>query len=152
MSIYRYTVFFLPILKAGLERAAEPVKAGLCSTTTTPNITAAGTKQEVHDFEKHSFSTVFALDLMFIYHFWEKTISIFIRCSHLGQLMRLWHFSSSVNSFFKRACASIQLGKLSNFWSDTSSTSILQVCEQRRLWRDCTEAQARLRLPWSPMW
>ena len=27
---------------------------------------------------------------------------------YLSHLMRLWHFSSSVNSFFKRACAAIQ--------------------------------------------
>ena len=29
---------------------------------------------------------------------------------HLSQLMRLWHFSSSINSFFKHACAAIQWG------------------------------------------
>ena len=29
---------------------------------------------------------------------------------HLSQLMRLWHFSSAVNSFCKRACAAIQWG------------------------------------------
>ena len=28
----------------------------------------------------------------------------------MSRLMRLWHFSSSVNAFFKRACASIQWG------------------------------------------
>ena len=38
------------------------------------------------------------------------------------------------------------------FWSDPSSTSILHVCEQRRLWRDCVDAQARLSLRWSPVW
>ena len=37
------------------------------------------------------------------------------------------------------------------FWSNSSSTSILHVCEQRRLWRDYTDAQARLSLRWSPM-
>ena len=30
--------------------------------------------------------------------------------NNLSHLMRLWHFSSSVNSFFKRACAAIQWG------------------------------------------
>ena len=30
--------------------------------------------------------------------------------NQLSQLMRLLHFSSSVNSFFKRACAAIQWG------------------------------------------
>ena len=29
---------------------------------------------------------------------------------------------------------------------------ILHVCKQRRLWRDCADAQARLSLRWSPMW
>ena len=29
--------------------------------------------------------------------------------------MRLWHFSSSVNSFFKRTCAAIQWGQMSDF-------------------------------------
>ena len=33
---------------------------------------------------------------------------------------------------------------MSYVWSDASSTSILHVCEQRRLWRDCADAQARL--------
>ena len=49
------------------------------------------------------------------------------RCSQLlqmSQLMRLWLFSSSVNSFFKRACPAIQWGKMSDFWSDPSSTSV----------------------------
>ena len=32
---------------------------------------------------------------------------------------------------------------MSDFWSDPSSTSVLYVCEQRRLCRDCADAQAR---------
>ena len=44
----------------------------------------------------------------------------------MSQLMRLWHFSSSVNSFFKRACAAIQWGLDVWFWSDPSSTSIIR--------------------------
>ena len=27
--------------------------------------------------------------------------------AHFSHVMRIWHFSSSVNSFFKRACAAI---------------------------------------------
>ena len=46
--------------------------------------------------------------------------------------MRLWHFSSSLKSFFKGGCAAIQWGVMSEFWSDPLSTSILHVCEQRR--------------------
>ena len=70
---------------------------------------------------------------------------------YMSQLMRLWHFSSSVNSFFKHACAAIQWGYMSEFWSDPSSTVILHVCEQWRLWRDYADAQVRLSLRWSPM-
>ena len=33
----------------------------------------------------------------------------------MSQLMRLWHFLSSVNSFFKRACAANQWGWMSDF-------------------------------------
>ena len=62
----------------------------------------------------------------------------------MSQLMRLWHFSSSVNSFFKCACAAIQRCYMSDFWSDPSSVSILHVCEQRRLWRDCADVQPSL--------
>ena len=35
----------------------------------------------------------------------------------------IWHFLSTVNSFFKYACAVIQVGWISDFWSDPSSTS-----------------------------
>ena len=69
----------------------------------------------------------------------------------MSQLRRLWFFSPSVNSVFKRACAAVYWGYMSAFWSAPSSTSILHVCEQRRLWRDCADAQARLSLRWSPM-
>ena len=47
--------------------------------------------------------------------------------SQMSHLMRLWHCSSSVNSFFKHACAAIQWGYISDFWSNPSSTSILYV-------------------------
>ena len=39
----------------------------------------------------------------------------------MSQLMRLWHFSSSVNSFFKYTGPAIQWGKMSDFWMDPSS-------------------------------
>ena len=55
---------------------------------------------------------------------------------HLSHLMRLWYFSSSVNSFFKRACKAIhpEGQDVRFFLSDPSPTSTLRVCEQRRLW------------------
>ena len=38
---------------------------------------------------------------------------------YLSHLMRLWLFSASVNSFLKRACAAIQWGSMSDFWTDS---------------------------------
>ena len=70
------------------------------------------------------------------------------RCNHV---MRLWYFLASVNSFFKCACAAIQWGLMSDFLSAPLSASILHLSEQRRLWWDCVDAQARLSLHWSPM-
>ena len=67
-------------------------------------------------------------------------------CVYMSRLMRLWHLSPSINSIFKHACAAIHWGYTSDFLSDPSSTSILYVCEQRRLWRDCANAQSRLSL------
>ena len=55
--------------------------------------------------------------------------------------MRLWYFSSSVSSFFKRARTAIQLSYMSDVWSDISSTLIFHVCEQRRLRRDCADGR-----------
>ena len=42
--------------------------------------------------------------------------------------MRLWKFSSSVNSFFKCASTAKQWDKMSDFWPDPSSMSILYMC------------------------
>ena len=42
--------------------------------------------------------------------------------------MRLWYFSSSVNSLFKCPCAAIQWAWMSDIWLDPLSTSILHVC------------------------
>ena len=52
---------------------------------------------------------------------------------NISRLMRLWHLSPSVNPIFKHACAAIQCGYMSDFWSDPSSTSIRYVREQRRM-------------------
>ena len=35
-----------------------------------------------------------------------------------SHVVRLWYFSSCMNSFFKRACAAIQWGWMSDFWLD----------------------------------
>ena len=67
--------------------------------------------------------------------------------SQMSRLMRLWHLSPSVNPIFKHACAAIHWRYTSDFWSDPSSTSILHVCEQRRL---CSGETAWMRsLAWA---
>ena len=71
--------------------------------------------------------------------------------AYFSHLIRLWYLSSSVNSFFKHTCTAIQLGYMSNFWLDLLSTSILHMCKQQRLWRDCRDVQAHLSLRWLPM-
>ena len=99
----------------------------------------------VAEIVRHHISTVTTVQA------WCTCTVIDVYKTKLSRLMRLWYFSSSVNSFFKRACAAIQWGEMSDFCSDTSSVSILHVCEQRRHWRDCADAQVRLSLRWSPM-
>ena len=52
------------------------------------------------------------------FRWWEncncfKLVTYFIRMkwaneNEMSHIMRLWHFSSSINSFFKRACTAIQ--------------------------------------------
>ena len=79
-----------------------------------------------------------------------ETANLIILWNKMSHVMRLWHFSSIVNSFFKCKCADTQGGQMSDFRSDPSSTSILHVYEQRWLWWDCADAQARLSLRWSP--
>ena len=53
---------------------------------------------------------------------------------------------------FKHVCAAIQWGQISSFLSEASSSSLYYVSEQRRLWRNCADAQARLSLRCSHMY
>ena len=50
----------------------------------------------------------------------------------MSNLIRLWHFLSSVNSFFKHPCSAIQWGQMSIFgwlcWGLTSQSTIFQSC------------------------
>ena len=51
--------------------------------------------------------------------------------------------------FFKCACKVPIWAKDMRFLPGASSRSLLHVCEQQRLWRDCTYVQTRLSLCWS---
>ena len=92
--------------------------------------------------------TLFSVMIWVFSHAHTKDI---LKIPYMSRLMRLWHLSPSVNSIFKHACAAIHWGYTADVWSDPSSTSILYVREQRRLWRDCADAQSRLSLRCSPM-
>ena len=69
------------------------------------------------------------------FYFFKMAIKIGLRkSSKMSRLVRLWHLSPTANSVFKYACTAIHWGYRSDFRSDPSSTYILYVCEQRRLW------------------
>ena len=56
---------------------------------------------------------------------------------YLSHALRIWYFSSSVNSFFKVACAAIQWGWMSDFLSDTSTTSCMRIAKALARLRGC---------------
>ena len=53
---------------------------------------------------------------------------------------------------FKCAWAATRYGKRYGSLLEASSSSVCYMSEQRKLWRDCKDVQARLSLCWSPMW
>ena len=67
----------------------------------------------------------------------------------MSHLIRLWYFSSSIFHSSNLHAQSSNGARCLILVLDPSSTSILYVCEQQRLWLECTDAQARLSLRWS---
>ena len=65
---------------------------------------------------------------------------------HLGPVKRICVFEHSVMTNFNCACPAIQRGQGSGFLSEGSSWFTACMSEQRRFWRDCADAQARLNL------
>ena len=59
---------------------------------------------------------------------------------------RICVFEHSVMTNFNCACPAIQRGQGSDFLSEGSSWITACMSEQRRFWRDCADAQARLNL------
>ena len=70
--------------------------------------------------------------------------------THRHKKIEILWFSGSW--FFECACSVSYLGYWLEILPDASSRSLLHVCKQQRLWRDCAYAQSRQRLCWSPMW
>ena len=65
---------------------------------------------------------------------------------HMSLVKRICVFEHSVMTNFNCACPAIQRGQGSGFLSEGSSWFTACMSEQRRFWRDCADAQARLNL------
>ena len=75
-----------------------------------------------------------------------------IKCQQLhymSPVKRICVFEHSVMKNFHCACPAIQKGQGSGFLSEGSSRLTACMSEQRRFWRDCADAQARLNLRYS---
>ena len=69
-----------------------------------------------------------------------------ISISYMSPVKRICVFEHSVMTNFNFACPAIQRGQGSGFLSEGSSWLTACMNEQRRFWRDCADAQARLNL------
>ena len=65
---------------------------------------------------------------------------------HKSPVKLICVFEHSVMTNFNCTCPAIQRGQGSGFLSEGSSWFTACMSEQRRFWRDCTDAQARLNL------
>ena len=74
-----------------------------------------------------------------------STSMVMFRCQ-LGPVKRICVFEQFVMTNFNCACPAIQRGQGSGFLSEDSSRLTAYMSEQRRFWRDCADAQARLNL------
>ena len=74
------------------------------------------------------------------------TTAIFQVSEYLSPVKRICVFEHSVMTNFNCTCPAIQRGQGSGFLSEGSSWLTACMSEQRRFWRDCADAQARLNL------
>ena len=65
---------------------------------------------------------------------------------HMSPVKRICVFEHSVITNFNCVCPASQRGQGSGFLSEGSSWLTACMSEQRRFWRDCADAQARLNL------
>ena len=65
---------------------------------------------------------------------------------YMSPVKRICVFEHSVMTNFNCACPAIQRGQRPGFLSECSSWLTAYMSEQRRFWRDCADAQARLNL------
>ena len=69
----------------------------------------------------------------------------------MSRLMRKGILASYGLRSFKRVCPATQKGQMCSSLPEHSSSPLYCASEQRRLWRDCADAQAYLSLRWSHM-
>ena len=69
-----------------------------------------------------------------------------VQCSYLWGVKQICVFEHSVMTNFNCTCPAIQKVQGSGFLSEGSSWLTACMSEQRRFWRDCADAQARLNL------
>ena len=89
------------------------------------------------------------LSLEEVFHGCTKKMKIsrrVIKLCHMSRVKRICVFEHSVMTHFNCACPAIQRGQGSGFLSEGSSWLTACTSEQRRFWRDCADAQARLNL------
>ena len=73
-------------------------------------------------------------------------LSLFCNVYNMSPVKRICVFEHSVMTTFNCACPAIQRDQGSGFLSEGSSWLTACMSEQRRFWRDCADAQARLNL------
>ena len=81
-----------------------------------------------------------------IYNMCSEILSRHMYRNNLSPVKRICVFEHSVMTNFNCACPAIQRGQGSGFLPEGSSWLTAWMSEQRRFWRDCADAQARLNL------
>ena len=89
---------------------------------------------------------VFKINFQTISKFTMKLLDTMQVHSKMSPVKRICVFEHSVMTNFNCACPAIQRGQGSGFLSEGSSWPTACTSEQRRFWRDCADAQARLNL------
>ena len=87
----------------------------------------------------------FVCEYMYCFKIYACAWNIFDQ-GHVSPVKRICVFEHSVMTNFNCACPAIQRGQESGFLSEGSSWLTACMSEQRRFWRDCADAQARLNL------
>ena len=80
------------------------------------------------------------------YRFYFSIPMLLATLLYMSPAKRICVFEHSVMTNFNCACPAIQTGQGFGFLSEGSSWLIACMSEQRRFWRDCADAQARLNI------